>query len=142
MGIFNKTKKSDNLADDQVAAPISVEEKEKPAVANVAKPKKEKVEGQRLQITGVLLRPIITEKTSGLGALNQYAFAVAASANKIKIAKAVESRYGIKPESINVLNYSGKNVRYGRTRGKTKDWKKAIITLPEGKTIDIYEQVK
>lgn len=140
MGIFNKTKKSVNPADEKAAAPVDIEEKEK-AVA-VKPVKKEKSEGQRPQITGVLLRPIITEKTSSLGSLNQYAFAVATDANKIRIAKAVESRYGIKPENINVLNYSGKNVRYGRTRGKTKDWKKAIITLPAGKSIDIYEQIK
>ncbi len=89
----------------------------------------------------VLIRPLITEKASILGAENKYFFEVARDANKIEVAKAIEEVYGIKPVKVNIVNMRGKKVRFGRILGKRKDWKKAIVTLPEGKTIKIYEGV-
>lgn len=89
----------------------------------------------------VLVKPLVTEKAANLGALNKYVFAVAPRANKIEIAKAINEVYGIKPESINIIKVKGKNVRQGRRTGKRKDWKKAVITLPQGKSINIYEGV-
>ncbi|MDD4900501.1 MAG: 50S ribosomal protein L23 [Patescibacteria group bacterium] len=89
----------------------------------------------------ILAKPLVTEKVSNLGVLNKYVFAVALDANKIEIAKAVKEIYGIKPIGVNVINKIGKKARYGRTSGKRKDWKKAIVTLPEGQTIKIYEGV-
>jgi len=88
-----------------------------------------------------LVKPLVTEKVSNLGALNKYVFAVAGGANKIEIAKAVKEIYGIKPLSVNVIKMLGKQARYGRVSGKRKDWKKAIVTLPKGETIKIYEGV-
>ncbi|MFA5135117.1 MAG: 50S ribosomal protein L23 [Patescibacteria group bacterium] len=105
-----------------------------------AKPKKAKA--KKLD-TGdayrVLLRPLITEKGSMLGVNNQYAFEVAPSSNKVEVRKAIRKVYGIDPIKVNVLNVSGKQVRYGRAEGVTKHWKKAIVTLPEGQKIDIQE---
>lgn len=89
----------------------------------------------------VLVRPLVTEKAGVLGAQNKYIFSVEPSANKIEVAKAIEEVYGVKPASVNMLNVSGKKTRYGRVAGKRKDWKKAIVTLPEGKTIKVYEGV-
>lgn len=89
----------------------------------------------------VLVKPIVTEKASMLGAENKYVFAVSPRANKIEITKAINEVYGIKPIAINIVKMQGKRVRYGRISGKTKDWKKAIITLPEGQTIKVYEGV-
>lgn len=89
----------------------------------------------------IIVKPIITEKVTNLGVENKYAFAVARKANKIEIAKAIEETYGIKPLAVNIINMKGKQVRYGRMAGKRKDWKKAIVTLPEGKTIKVYEGV-
>lgn len=89
----------------------------------------------------IIMKPLVTEKVSNLGALNKYAFAVALKANKIEIAKAVKEIYGIKPTGVNVINKIGKKARYGRSSGKRKDWKKAIVTLPEGQTIKLYEGV-
>ncbi len=158
MGIFNRFKKNQKKDDSQPAAAVKREEnkeekkeekgkkevllQDKPEAVSVGAAKKDKSESRRPAITGVLLRPIITEKSTSLGILNQYVFAVSAGANKISVAKAIEYRYGIKPLSVNILNYFGKSVHYGRTRGRTSDWRKAIITLPQGKAIDIYEQVK
>ncbi len=89
----------------------------------------------------VLLRPLITEKASIMGTENKYFFEVSRDANKVEIAKAIEEVYGVKPVSVNIINMKGKKVRFGRILGKRKDWKKAIVTLPEGKTIKIYEGV-
>ncbi len=89
----------------------------------------------------VIIKPLITEKVSGLGALNKYVFAVAKNTNKIEIAKAMNETYGIKPTAVNIVRMIGKKARYGRIAGRRKDWKKAIVTLPEGQTIKIYEGV-
>ena len=89
----------------------------------------------------IIMKPLVTEKVSGLGALNKYVFAVAKNANKIEVAKAIKEIYGIKPVGVNVIRMEGKKARYGRISGQRKDWKKAIITLPKGETIKIYEGV-
>ena len=89
----------------------------------------------------ILVKPLVTEKVSNLGALNKYVFAVAKTANKIEVARAIKEVYGIKPTSVNIINKIGKKARYGRVSGRRKDWKKAIITLPQGQTIKIYEGV-
>ncbi|MFA5075815.1 MAG: 50S ribosomal protein L23 [Patescibacteria group bacterium] len=88
-----------------------------------------------------LLRPIMTEKVSNLGALGKYVFEVAPQANKVEISKAIVALYGVKPVKVNIIRLLGKSVRYGRTTGKTKDWKKAVITLKAGETIQVYEGV-
>lgn len=89
----------------------------------------------------IIMKPLVTEKVSGLGALNKYVFAVAKNTNKIEVAKAIKEIYGIKPVGVNVIRMSGKKARYGRISGQRKDWKKAIITLPKGQTIKVYEGV-
>jgi len=89
----------------------------------------------------ILVKPLITEKASILGAENKYFFEVAIRANKIEVAKAIEEVYGIKPIKVNVVSMIGKHTRYGRVFGKRKDWKKAIVTLPKGQSIKVYEGV-
>ncbi len=113
------------------------EEKKEKEKSESKKQKKEKY-GNAYR---VLIRPLITEKASILGTENKYFFEVARNANKIEITKAIEEVYGIKPVKVNIINMKGKKVRFGRTLGKRKNWKKAIVTLPEGKTIKIYEGV-
>lgn len=93
------------------------------------------------QLANVLIKPAVTEKAGTLNELNQYVFVVDRGANKITIAKAVEAFYGVKPVSINIINMSGKKVTRGRIKGQRSSWKKAIVTLPAGKTIAIYEGV-
>jgi len=66
---------------------------------------------------------------------------VAPKTNKIEVAKAVKEIYGVKPVRVNMIKMAGKQARYGRISGRRKDWKKAIITLPSGQTIKIYEGV-
>ena len=89
----------------------------------------------------LLIKPLITEKASILASKNKYVFEVACGANKIETAKAIEAVYNVKPIKINIIKKTGKIVRSGRTYGKRKDWKKAIVTLPKGENIKIYEGV-
>ena len=89
----------------------------------------------------ILVKPLVTEKAGILGQENKYVFEVSIGANKIEIAKAIEEVYGIMPITVNTMKRKGKKVRRGRTIGKRKDWKKAIVELPKGKTIKVYEGV-
>jgi large subunit ribosomal protein L23 len=78
---------------------------------------------------------LVTEKGTHLQeALNQYAFKVARGANKIEIRQAVEKLFNVKVAGVNVMNRQGKRKRVRSARvGKRPDWKKAIVTLKEGK---------
>lgn len=106
----------------------------------VAEAKKNSIKREAIAYR-TLVRPLIAEKAANMGPENKYVFAVTPNANKVEIAKAIEEVYGIKPVAVNVINVLGKKVRQGKTVGKRKDWRKAVITLPKGKTINIYEGV-
>ena len=89
----------------------------------------------------VIVKPIITEKMSNLEEnLGRYGFIVENSANKIQIKKDVESTYGVTVESVNTMRYAGKTKRNRKTwamDGRTTSFKKAIITLKKGQSIDL-----
>ncbi|MFH1597469.1 MAG: 50S ribosomal protein L23 [Patescibacteria group bacterium] len=90
----------------------------------------------------ILIRPIITEKITGLSVYNQYGFVVPTSTNKIEVKKAIEQVYGVKPTKVRMISVKGKSVRTGKVTGRTNNWKKAIITLKQGDKIEVYETVK
>ena len=95
--------------------------------------------------TEIIIRPIITEKyLQAAEKLNKYAFVVDKHANKYQIKEAIEKLYNVKVERINTQQYIGKvkvrNTRKGLAVGRVNRYKKAIITLKEGK-IDIYENI-
>ena len=89
----------------------------------------------------VLIRPIITEKTTLLMQENKYTFQVPLNANKVEIRKAVESIFNLKVEKVATIRVLGKTKRMGRTMGKRSDYKKAIVTLKAGETIELFEGV-
>ncbi|MCH7828065.1 MAG: 50S ribosomal protein L23 [Bacteroidetes bacterium] len=94
----------------------------------------------------ILIKPLITEKMTNLTAdEGKYGFIVNPKANKIEIAKAIEQSFQVKVTDVKTLNYSGKTKtqfrKSGRFTGKTSKYKKAIITLKEGDTIELFEQV-
>ncbi|KAB2924551.1 MAG: 50S ribosomal protein L23 [Bacteroidetes bacterium] len=88
----------------------------------------------------ILVQPLLTEKMTDLAAKRQYAFKVAQNANKIEIARAVEKKFNVTVTSVRTLNVKGKVktqlTRRGRVVGKRSDWKKAVVTLKDGQTID------
>lgn len=89
----------------------------------------------------VLVRPLITEKGTYLSGLNKYPFEVAREANKIQIKEAVELAFDVKVRDVNTMIMHGKMRRVGKSQGMTKDWKKAIVTLESGQTIELFEGV-
>jgi len=111
-------------------------EKEAPKAAAAKPAKDDSREAYRL-----LLYPVVSEKAARIGEKRQYVFVVPPSATKIEIKRAVNSLYGIWPEKVTVIRVEGKSVRFGRKIGKQKDWKKAMVILPVGKTISVYEGV-
>jgi len=90
----------------------------------------------------VIIRPLLTEKNAMLKEVhNRVAFEVAPDANKIEIKKAVEEAFQVSVKSVNVLNMRGKVKRMGRNLGRRRHWKKAVVTLQEGSTIEFFEGV-
>jgi large subunit ribosomal protein L23 len=94
----------------------------------------------------IQITPIVTEKANRLTEkLNRYTFRVSPDANKFQIKDLVEKLYDVKVVAVNTMNFSGKNrsryTKAGLLRGKTADYKKAVVTLAEGQTIDFYSNI-
>lgn len=94
----------------------------------------------------VLKKPIITEKMSKLGEkLGHYGFIVDNKANKIQIRQAIEKMYSVTVDRVNTMNIPGKirtrQTKNGMTKGSTGAFKKAVVTLKKGDTIDFYSNI-
>lgn len=90
----------------------------------------------------IIIRPLVTEKGSQIREQeNKYLFSVAMTANKIEIKRAVEDIFNVKVKSVKTATVHGKVKRLGVYEGKRPDWKKAVVTLEAGQTIDLFEQV-
>jgi large subunit ribosomal protein L23 len=88
----------------------------------------------------VVRKPLLTEKGTRLKEEgNQYLFRVAQTANKIEIKQAIEQLFKVTVLDVRTLRIRGKTKRLGRFQGRRPDWKKAIATLKEGDTIELYE---
>ena len=154
MGLFSK---KTQVKDEPVVKPEPVKvakktEEKKPAkVAETKKEAKKPAPAKKSETTStkkgygtayrILVRPVISEKATMVNSLNKYIFEVGLKANKIEIKKAIEEIYGVTPKAINIINQRGKFVRFGRKQGRTKNTKKAIITLKKGESITIYEGI-
>jgi large subunit ribosomal protein L23 len=89
----------------------------------------------------VLIRPIVSEKAANHEAKGVYSFAVSKGTNKTEIKKALDQVYGVKPKKVRIINMDGKKVRFGRQHGRRGSWKKAVVSLAKGQTINIHEGV-
>jgi len=92
----------------------------------------------------VVRRPIITEKNTLLNTEGKYIFEVALAANKMDVKRAVHEAFGVQVTEVNIINVKGKLKRSPgrrRTEGRTRAWKKAIVTLAPGERIELYEGV-
>ena len=86
----------------------------------------------------IIIRPIITEHSYDMIEMNKYTFEVARDANKIEIAKAVEEIFGVTVKKVNTLNVKPKKKRVRYIAGYTRTWKKAMVTIAPGETIEIF----
>lgn len=154
MSLFDKFKKkfekkqkktTQIIATDDTAQKQDDKKKEPKTKTGVSK---KEVKEKRVQVkdkTGiaaeVLIRPVNTEKSAFLMEKNRYVFEVNSNASKVAVKHAIKHLYGVMPEKVRIINVKGKQVTFRRTRGKRKDWKKAIVILKKGDKIEIFEGV-
>ena len=98
-----------------------------------------------LEATQIILRPVISEKSMDLSTVNKYTFAVADVANKMQIKAAVEELFKVTVVNVNVLTTKAKekarNRKRGRQVGFSTPWKKAVVTVKSGDSIEFFEGV-
>jgi len=88
----------------------------------------------------ILIKPVITENSMlKMEENNTYTFKVAKNANKVEIKTAIEEIFNVKVDNVNTMNMRGKKRRLGRNEGITASWKKALVKLAEGDSIEIFE---
>ena len=93
-----------------------------------------------MDVFDVLRAPKMTEKTMTLKEeANQFVFEVDPRANKIQIKESVEKAFNVTVEKVRTLNVRGKKKRLGRFEGRKSSWKKAMVTLKEGQTIEYFD---
>ena len=87
----------------------------------------------------ILIRPIVSEKSTDLLQDNKYTFLIPIKANKVQVHQAVEQIFKVKVQSVNTIRMIGKTKRMGKSVGKRSDYKKAIVPLVPGNQIEIFE---
>ena len=90
-----------------------------------------------MQAHDVIIRPVVSEKSYELMEQNRYTFEVDKRAKKEQIAQAIEEIFGVRVEKVNTMNVSGKPRRLRYNKGLSRSWKKAIVTLKPGDTLDL-----
>lgn len=90
------------------------------------------------QIHDILVRPIITEKSTLAQEGGTYVFEVGMFANKLQVKDAIERFFGVQVECVRTVVVRGKNKRFGRHLGRRSDWKKAYVTLAQGDTLSFF----
>lgn len=90
----------------------------------------------------IIVRPVVTEKAAlAQSVSNKYTFIVTNTAKKNQVKVAIKELYNVDVLKVNMVNVEGQRIRFGRNAGRKADFKKAIVTLPAGKTITIHEGV-
>lgn len=141
MGIFSKVNNDAKKMDEKPAEAKadSTEKKDASQENEIA------INDKDLQATGfayqVLIRPIISEKAAILADEGQYTFEVAWNANRSMVRDAIKRVYGKTPRKVNIITMKGKAKRFRRLTGKRNDWKKAVVILPKGEKLEVYEGV-
>jgi len=94
------------------------------------------------RVDNIILRPLLTEKASMLQeAQNTYAFQVGQGATKIEIRQAIQELFGVQVTKVCTQVVRGKSKRFGRYFGKRSNWKKALVTVAEGDSLDFYTSI-
>ena len=135
MGFFNRKKNEEGqkAPAKSTAAKAKAEEKKEEAAKPATYVTRETGHAYR-----ILVRPLVTEKTTALQQLGQYAFEVTKGANKMEVRKAVKAVYGVTPTSVRVITVLGKPVRSRTGASRRSSWRKAMVTLKKGDRIDLF----
>lgn len=141
MGFFNRFKS--DKAGKASTAKAAVKEasgkaEEKPKAAAPAAAKTEAAARETGDAYRVLIRPLVTEKTTTMAKDGKYAFEVSARTNKLAIKRAVKDLYGVDAVAVAVMSVYGKPVRGRFGRSRRSSWRKAFVTLKKGQSIDVF----
>lgn len=123
------------LTKKKTKSDVSVSKEKKPADAFVL------VKKDAVFQTDILVRPYVSEKAAHGEARGIYTFVVSGRATKISVKHVVLHRYGVLPKDVRMINMEGKRKQKAQSGAKRSDWKKAIVVLPPGKSINIHEGV-
>lgn len=124
---FKKRKKTDKVAEAEGRKEAGKEAKIEKVVRA----------GSERKIVGVIISPHITEKSMASGGLGWYSFRVASGATKREVRAAVEDRYGVAVKKVRVSNQRAKEIRIGRISGRSGGFKKVMVKLAEGQSIEV-----
>lgn len=142
MGLLEKwTKKKEKEQLDAVTGSTVEVEKNKKIVSKKQSETPTKSSTKSHLAYRIIVKPLVSEKAGVAEMHGTYTFVVNTNATKTEIKQAIKELYGVLPTKVATSHTEGKRVRFGYTQGKRKDWKKAIVTLPKGRTIDIHEGV-
>lgn len=126
------------------ASEVKAVEVKKPVAKKVAKVAVEPKAVSRLvsaTTARTLLAPLITEKSAHLADAGVYAFLVPIAANRVTVGQAFRELYKVIPVKINIIRVHGKEHRFGQVLSRKSDWKKALVSVPKGTRIDIFEKL-
>ncbi|MBI4252930.1 50S ribosomal protein L23 [Candidatus Uhrbacteria bacterium] len=133
--VFKKKGSTPDASSASAAVPVDTQKEQRPAVQKVVPAKK--VSRFSVSADAIFIHPLATEKALAAVRHDVYAFQVRTKATKIDIKKAFANLYGVMPTGVRTMRMDGKRVRFGRREGTRASWKKALITVPKGTTIDI-----
>lgn len=145
MKIFNKkAKKLADLSNQAEKIKKKIDEKKKQVLIskkeNLSKTSRVDEENLFGEFSNILIRSLSSEKAKMLQGFKKYVFEVDLKANKQKVREAIKAVFKIEPLKINIIKIKGKVKKHKRSQGKTKNWRKAIVTLKEGETIKEMEK--
>lgn len=87
-----------------------------------------------------ILAPLVTEKTARLADSGVYVFRVPVFANRVAVRQAFSEMYGVRPTKVNIVLVHGKENRFGQVLSRQSDWKKALVSVPAGSRVDVFEK--
>ena len=132
-------------SESKIAETKTVEAKPEGKAKKAFTPKEKKAKG-KIAITAAhyntIKSPVITEKSTMAGEFGKYTFKVCVDTNKKKISEAVQALFGVEVTKVNVVNYDGKVKRFKQREGRRDAFKKAIVTLKSGQSIDLTSGLK
>lgn len=137
MGILNKITGKETEETTEKKTAVASRKKKEETVVEASKAKTTKSDFA----SRILVRPIVSEKSTHAEADKKYSFYVTMDATKIDVKRAIKEVYGILPLKVNMIVGEGKAKRFGRMMGRRNDYKKAVVTIAKDKNLDIHEGV-